>query len=103
VADSFKVIYLKSVKDATQTGFLRYRNRGLEGKFIQAAQTIDSQLRLNPRQFGDPCFSYADLKLDVFVRAVQPLVVYYGVHQVEQVVMVHRLLVLDFGGHPNED
>jgi hypothetical protein len=91
----FKVIYLKSVKDKTQEAYRRYRDEGLAEPFTYAAATIDSGLRNDPRTFGDPCYSSPQLQLDIFVRAVFPLVVHYGVHQVRAIVFVHHLHVLE--------
>jgi hypothetical protein len=92
---AFKVIYLKSVREKVQEGYLRFREKGLDEVFAKAAATIDKELRRDPRDFGDPCFTLTDLELDVFVRAVRPLLVYYGVHQNEPVVFVNQLEVFE--------
>jgi hypothetical protein len=95
MADLFKVVYLKSVREKTQASYRRFRRKGLQRSFVTAAATIDKELRSDPRGFGDPCYSIPDLELDIFVRAVHPLLVYYGVHQTEPVVFVNFLETLD--------
>lgn len=93
--DAFHVVYLKSVKDKTKTEFLRFRALGLEHSFTVAAEKIDHQLRNNPRDFGDPCFSMRNSPFEVFVRAVRPLLVYYAVHHTDPIVIVSRLEIIE--------
>lgn len=95
MADSFKVVYLKSVKDKTKEWYLRYLAAGREQLFETAAEIIDRALREDPRGFGDPCYSYPALQLQVYMRAVQPLIVYYGVHTTDPIVFVHAITALD--------
>jgi hypothetical protein len=61
---------------------------GLGEKFIQSLKVIDDGLKQNPTAFGDPLFHLPALKLTVFMRAVFPLVVDYGVHDKLPLVIV---------------
>lgn len=95
MADEFKVVYFKIVKEKTQQAYRRFRQRGREESFFEGCGDYRPGVVHGPARLGDPWFTYHELKLDVFVRAVKPLVVYYGVHQTEPVVFVHSLYVLE--------
>ena len=94
MTSSFQVIYPGEVLEHFRDLSQRAKTRGALGDLEQAARKIDDNLRTDPRSFGDPCFSFPNLKLDLFVRAVHPLLVYYGVHRSKNLVFVKKIDVL---------
>jgi hypothetical protein len=69
--------------------------QGLGQRFIDALKAVDHGLRRSPREFGDPIFHLPALKLSIYIRAVFPLVVDYGVHEQFPLVIVRgfRLMI----------
>ena len=98
MSDEFEVVYLKNVRMSMVEILKRGRTSGMEREVFDAAQLIDTQLRANPREFGDPLATLVGLKLDLFSRGVKPLIVFYGVHQVERLVFVNKIRVVPFSG-----
>ena len=96
--DEFKVVYLNEVQVTATDIREQARKAGMEKQFLNAIRSIEQQLRTQPREFGDPTGTLPGLKLDVFRRAVAPLIVYYGVHQVKRIVFVNKIRVLPFSG-----
>ncbi|HZU34476.1 MAG TPA: hypothetical protein VFA18_01135 [Gemmataceae bacterium] len=91
----FKVVlaqYLKERADQLHDAAEEY---GLGNRFIEALKVIDDALRREPRAFGDPVFRLPALRLTVFIRAVFPLAVDYGVHDKLPLVIVRgfRLMI----------
>jgi hypothetical protein len=68
---------------------------GLGTRFIDALKIVDAELRRDPRRFGDPIFRLPALKLTIYIRALFPLVVDYGVHDNFPLVIVRgfRLMI----------
>jgi len=91
MADSFEVVYPARVLDAFRKLYQRAEAADMVEALVTAARTIDDNLRMNPRDFGDPCYSLPQMHLDLFVRAVAPLVVWYGVHHSRDVVFVKKI------------
>jgi hypothetical protein len=79
MAHFFHVVYPKRVLDAFQELYQKAEIADMVEALVKAAKTIDHQLRINPRDFGDPCYSLPHMHIDLFVRAVSPLIVWYGV------------------------
>ncbi len=71
------------------------QEQGLGTDFIDALKQIDLALRRDPRGFGDPLFRLPALKLTIYIRAVFPLAVNYGVHDKLPLVIVRgfRLMI----------
>jgi hypothetical protein len=94
MADSFKVVYLKSVREKTSESYLQSREKGLQEQFVKAAATIDKELRNDPRGFGDPCFSLADMELGYFRSGHSSLARLLRSASNRPVVFVNKLEVL---------
>jgi hypothetical protein len=58
---------------------------------MSAAKEIDSQLRTDPQQFGDPCYSLSFTRQTLHVRAIKPLIVHYSIHQTKRIVVVRTI------------
>jgi hypothetical protein len=94
MVNSFKVVYPKRVLEAFRNLYQTAEIIGMIEALVEAAETIDYRLQKDPREFGDPCYSLPQLHLDLFVRAVSPLVVWYGVHRTKNVVFVKKIEAL---------
>src|SRR5438876_1025543 len=96
--NGYQVVYLNPAMQAIKRIFHQSIEKGLENKVTASAQFIEEQLRLNPRDFGDPNGTLPKMKLDLYSRAVSPLMVYFGVHQTKPIVFVQRIGVFPFSG-----
>ena len=96
--DEFKVVYPKNVQISVSEIYNRGRKVGMETEVINAARLIDEQLRSQPREFGDPSGTLANMQLDTFSRAVTPLMVYFSVHQTKRIVFVSKIIVFPSAG-----
>jgi hypothetical protein len=98
MAGEYHVVYLNSVRKSVSEILDRSWKAGLEKAVIDAARIIEEQLKSNPREFGDPLGSLHGMHLDLFMRGVPPLIVYYGVHQTKALVFVRKIGVVPFSG-----
>src|ERR1700730_17187740 len=68
--------------------------QGLGSAFIDALKKIDLALRRDPTRFRDPVFRLPALKLTIYIRAVCPMPVDYGVHYHFPLVIVRRFRLM---------
>jgi hypothetical protein len=85
---SYEVTYLPAALTQFRKIFERANARGMGQRVLDIGKEIDERLRADPIGFGDPLYHLRESRLDVFSRAISPLVVTYGVHQEERVVFV---------------
>ena len=91
MAELFHVVYSKTVLAKFRRICALAEISGEEQAVLTAGKQIDEALRSDPRGFGDPWYRLPKIQLDVYLRAVPPLLVYYGVHQTKKIVFVRRL------------
>jgi hypothetical protein len=91
----FKVVLAQYLKERADQLHDVAQAHGLGYRFIGALKVIHEALRRDPRHFGDPVFRLPALRLTVFIRAVFPLAVDYGVHDRLPLVIVRgfRLMI----------
>ena len=77
---------IKSLRD-------RAKAAGKSKDFREALAAVYSQLRSNPRQFGDPLFDYPNSPFTVYRGSRPPLIVYYAVHRQQSLVVIQKVLV----------
>jgi hypothetical protein len=63
-------------------------------RYTAALRTIRRRLRIDPREFGEYVYPLSTLQLDVFIAAVAPLPIYYGVHWERKLVIVKNYQLL---------
>jgi hypothetical protein len=68
--------------------------KGLGQQFVDALKVINQQLQTNPVAFGDPLYPLPALKLIVYIRAVFPIAIDYGVHQEKRLVFVRSVRLM---------
>ncbi|MCI0640318.1 MAG: hypothetical protein L0Y72_29980 [Gemmataceae bacterium] len=86
--ETFDVVYLNVALDQFRDLFQRAKKKGAGANVLDVGKEIDKQLRLDPIHFGDPIYPLRHLGLMVYIRAMSPVVVTYGVHETEKVVFV---------------
>jgi hypothetical protein len=69
--------------------------KGRGHTFLTALRTIHEHLQSDPRQFGDPLFHLASLKLLIYRAIIASVIVHYGVHDEKPIVIVRTVKVLD--------
>lgn len=91
----FKVVLAHYLKERANQLHDTAAEQGLGTHFIGALKVINEALRRDPKHFGDPVFRLSALRLTVFIRAVFPLAVDYGVHDTLPLVIVRgfRLMI----------
>jgi hypothetical protein len=77
---------IKSLRD-------RARAAGKAKDFREALAAVYSQLRNNPRQFGDPLFDYTNSPFTLYRGGRPPLIVFYAVHRQQSLVVIQKVLV----------
>jgi len=90
----FKVVLPGTLKRQILRLHLQARKHGLDTEFLDALAKIHRRLERDPRQFGDPQYHLQALKLTIFVRAVYPVAVDYGVHDKLPFVIVRGLRLM---------
>ena len=68
--------------------------RGLGEEFLAVLKVVQEQLRTAPATFGDPLYRLPAAKLIVYVRAIFPIVIDYGVHQEKPVVFIRSIALM---------
>jgi hypothetical protein len=84
----FRITYLPQAKEQLLQIVRRAAILGRLTEIISAARLIHHRLQTNARAFGESTGGLAHARLDVRHAAVGPVVVYYGVHQDLQEVIV---------------
>jgi hypothetical protein len=69
-------------------------DKGVGEQFVEALRVINNQLQTNPVSFGDPLYPLPAAKLVVYIRAVFPIAIDYGVHQEKQLVFVRSVRLM---------
>lgn len=91
----FKVVLAANVKQRADQLHDIAVGHGLGDQFIEALLAIERGLRHDPRHFGDPLYRLPALKMTVYLRAVFPIAVDFGVHDLLPFVVVRgfRLMI----------
>lgn len=61
---------------------------GEYARFNEALALILRRLRHDPEDFGEPTFRYPNIQLPMYVGAIRPVVVHYGVQKAQRSVIV---------------
>ena len=77
---------IKSLRD-------RAKLAGKSKDFREALAVAYSQLRSNPRQFGDPLFDYTNSPFTLYRGSTPPLIVLYAVHRHRSLVVIQKIIV----------
>jgi len=94
----YRVVYPELVQKALLELYGRAAAKGRGEEVLAAARVIDRRLQLDPRAFGEPRYSLHEANLDVFVRVVSPLLVFYAVHESKHLVFVRKIETLPSAG-----
>lgn len=95
---SYRVIYPEQVQNALIELYARAVQKGRGQEVLSAARAINDRLQSDPREFGEPRYSLREAKLEVFVRGVPPLLVFYAVHKTKPLVFVRTIEALPGAG-----
>ena len=64
---------------------------GLEVAVVDSMVQMHARLTKDPRDFSEPLFRLSKLRMMVRRAAITPLRIEYGIHEVEQVVVIRKL------------
>lgn len=87
----FQVSYPGAVRAALKDLCVRAAAKGRLDEVLAAARLIDNRLHADPRDFGEQRYPLRHMKLEVYVAAAAPLIVFYAVHQALPVVFVREI------------
>jgi hypothetical protein len=83
----FSDLQLQTIEKLHEQAF----EKGLGDAFLDALRFIEKNLRNDPIHFGDPLYTLPAAKLIVYLRAVYPVAVDYGVHQEKAIVFIRSI------------
>ena len=83
----YRIAYSQRVINGLRTLGARATLRGLRGYFRDAVTKLDYLLAIYP-QFGEPLIDLPFSSYTLWIGTVSPLVVRYGVSDVDKIVMV---------------
>ena len=89
--ESYRVVYPGNVLQSFRQICTRAKSLGILPAVQGAGQEIHRELETDPLNFGDPAYSLPSTEQVVYVRGVDPLVVYYAVHQSAKIVIVKSI------------
>ena len=89
--EPFRVTYPGNVLQRFDELCTEASQLGLLSEVLKSATEIHRELRVNPVEFGDPCYTFVSTQQEVFVRMLTPLIVYYAVHRSLRIVVVKSL------------
>ena len=92
---TYRVSQLGPVKDALRVHYERAKAEGIGKKYLAAVQQILQRLRQNPRGFGEPKFNLPAMHMVVHVAIQRPLIVAFGIHDTEALVIIRSIRYLD--------
>jgi len=91
----YRVSQLGPVKQALRDDYLRARGEGTGKQYLAAVQHIYQRLRQDPHGFGEPKFNLPAMQMVVHVAIHRPLVVVFGIHEKEPLVVIRSVRYLD--------
>ena len=91
----WRVSQLGPVKQALRDHFHRAQLAGIGKEFLAAVEHIYERLRKNPHGFGEPKFNLPAMQMLVQVAIHRPLVVTFGIHKAEPLVVIRNVTYLD--------
>ncbi len=68
--------------------------RGQGQRFVDAYREIVRRLQRDPRVFGEHLFTLPIIKLEIRQAAIHPLVVDYGIHMEQNIVLIQAFKML---------
>ncbi len=74
------------------------KQEGRGGKVLSAIKHIWHQLENDPAEFGEPLHLLPALRLAVRHTAVEPLLVYFAVHETKPLVFIKQVTLLPESG-----
>ncbi len=87
----FQVLYSESIRRKLVDLARKAHQAGYGPQFQKALQTLDDNLRRDPRGCGDPYFTLPEMRMDIFAAVQPPLIFRYGVHQEKNLVWVRSV------------
>jgi hypothetical protein len=91
---SYRVIMAEQIRTRLRQLHQQAFQRGTGHEFLDALRQILRQLRDTPLTFGEPLYRLPTLQLAVRQGMIGPLVVDYGVHEIQPLVFVSGFKVL---------
>src|SRR3954469_10994082 len=80
------------VREHLDTLEARAAGVGRQAEFTRAMDTIETWLRVDPTSLGEPVRDHAGLRLTEYTGSYGPLIITYGVHWDQKIVLVVRNL-----------
>ena len=91
----YRVSQLGTVKQALRDHYHRAQAEGIGKQYLAAVQHIYQRLRQDPHGFGEPKFNLPAMQMVVHVAIHRPLIVAFGIHQTEPLVVIRSIRYLD--------
>lgn len=86
----FKVVYSLAIQSHLMDLQAIANSQGRSKEFAKALVAINQRLATDPLMFGEPLYDLPDAKLRVRTAIILPLVVYWGVHQEENIIFIQE-------------
>ena len=94
-AKVYRVSQLGAAKQALARHYARAKIEGKGAELISALEHVYKRLRLDPHSFGEPKYRLHAMKMLVHLGIHDPLVVEFGIHDTEPLVMIRGVRYLD--------
>jgi hypothetical protein len=92
---NYRLTHLGPVKQALAEQYARAKIQGHGAVFIAALEHVYNRLRSNPHSLGEPKYPLHALQLVVYLGIHLPVVVEFGIHDTEPLVVIRSLKYLD--------
>lgn len=70
------------------------KNKGIANRVDSAFDAILMRLRVDPSTFGEPQYRIPKMSMSIRCAAVAPLYIEYGIHDVQPIVVIRRVVAL---------
>src|SRR5688572_8905529 len=91
---AYRVSQLHAAKQSLKRYYLRAKFDGKGAAFVAAVEHIYHRLRSAPHDFGEPKYTLHDMKMVMHLAIHHPLVVEFGIHETEPVVVIRSVRYL---------
>ena len=91
----YQVTQLGPVPQAIKDQYARAQLDGNGQKFLKAMRHVYQRLRQNPHSFGEPKYPLHAMHMIVYLGMHDQLVVEFGIHETEPLVVVRSVKYLD--------
>lgn len=91
---TYRVSQIDAAKQALKRHYLHAKSDGRGAAFVAAVEHIYNRLRSAPHDFGEPKYRLHAMKMVTYLAIHHPLVVEFGIHETEPVVVIRSVQYL---------